>query len=223
MTKVVESRSSFPVGTRENPIDVDGENHEHSRKQSPKVIANPMVKATRNTSRQLGARWKPSPVVLDVTGESPNDHHKFHHQLGNLKAAAKKRSSSEMAECGGLRGPGAKSAFLRASKWCRPYAKRPLPRFPTARIVFEKKKGGRYVRKRAFGNYPQTVLDPVVEASWEAHVSERVKRQAIGRMSSGRETLRQEMSAEEDLSLSQGDVSKKGQAVPFKMAITNVP
>lgn len=39
-----------------------------------------------------------------------------------------------------------------------------------------------------------------------------------GGITSGREKLRLEMTAEEDLSLSQGDVSKKGRAIPFKLA-----
>lgn len=75
------------------------------------------------------------------------------------------------------------------------------------------------MRKRKFGNYPHTMLDRNLQASWESHIKNRVtKRMRTGGIISGREKLRLEMTAEDDLSLCQGDVSKKGPATLFKLA-----
>lgn len=127
-----------------------------------------------------------------------------------------------MAESGGLKDPFTSGFTLsQAPKWREPYAKQPLPRFPGARIVHERNDEGRFVRKRKFGNYPHTVPDRNLQASREAHLKKSTtKRMRTGGISSGRETLRLEMTAEEDLSLSQGDVSRKGLAIPFKLAMS---
>lgn len=99
-----------------------------------------------------------------------------------------------------------------------PYAKQPLPRFPSARIFYERNEEGRFVRKRKFGNYPHTVPDRNLQASWGAHIkNSATKRMRTSGINNAREKLRLEMAAEEDMSLSQGDVSKKGPAIPFKL------
>lgn len=150
---------------------------------------------------------KPLSVVIDLTFDTPTDPH----QLLDLDAADRKRSHSEMAEIGDFQGQSKGEVSQPCVPKChRPYIKRPLPRFPRLRIVYEQDKEGRVLRKRAFGNFPHTRPEPSLQASWEAHVRRRSKRPATTKMSSGREQMRQEMNAEEDLSLSQGDVSKRG-------------
>lgn len=137
-----------------------------------------------------------------------------------MNASFRKRSISEMSESGDVKGQSHGEAVLpHDTKTYRPYVKAPLPRYPTGSMVLKKNKEGRYVKTRAFGNYPHTVLEPSLKTSWEAHVSKRIKRPVTSSLCSGRERLRQEMIAEDDLALSQGDVSKKGSAVPFNLSL----
>lgn len=121
----------------------------------------------------------------------------------------------------GLGGPYSSGFPLpRAHKWREPYAQQPLPRFPRPRMIWARAPDGRLWKRREFGNCPHTVPDRSLLASWAAHARKSAKQRMKTRsINNGREKLRLEMAEEEDLSLSQGDVSKKGPAIPCKLAI----